>query len=314
MTRTTAISSVFGRPVWRAGLCAVVLCVVAAAARAEPPIWVIEDEDSTLYLFGTVHLLDPEIAWLTPRVEQALDEASEVWFEVPFSPTLEELQAQLVPLLMQRAPSPGRSLSSLLSEEEEAQLERALARTPMPEQLAVALENMKPWFATWTLGIAPFLSAGYEANAGADVVLARLAHEQGDEVLGFETSEQQLDLFARGTKEEQLRALRAFLAVSDPEFDTLLARSDAAFRAWMAGESSPLEALMKDWRAGETAMPALMPYDIIVANRNENWAGQIEGLLAGEGVAFIAVGAGHLVGPDSVQLRLAARGIAAERR
>ena len=314
MNRTDTVSSLFVRPAWRAALCTFALCVLAAAARAEPPIWVIEDEDSTLYLFGTVHLLDPDIEWLGEGVKQALDDATQMWMEVAFPATLEELQAQQVPLLMQRGPSPGRPLSSLLSEEEKAQLERALARTPMPEQLAVALENMKPWFATLTLGIAPFLSAGYEANAGADVVLARFAHEQGDQVLGFETIEQQLDLFARGTEEEQLRALRAFLAVSDAEFDALLARSDAAFRAWMAGESPPLEALMKDWRAGESSMPAVMPYDIIVANRNENWAGQIEELLAGKGVAFIAVGAGHLVGPDSVQVRLAARGIAAERR
>lgn len=295
-------------------VCALALCFLAIVARAEPPMWVIEDEDSTIYLFGTVHLLDPEIAWLTPRIEQALDEASQVWFEVPLPAKMEELQARQVPLLMQRALSPGRPLSSLLSEEEKTQLQRALARTPTPEQLAVALEIMKPWFATLTLGIAPLLSAGYDANAGADNVLARLAHEQGDEVRGFETSEQQLDLFARGSEEEQLRALRAFLAVPDEEFDALLARSDTAFRAWMAGETPPLEALIEDWRAGESSMPTAMPFDVMVANRNENWAGQIEELLAGEGVVFIAVGAGHLVGADSVQARLAARGIAAERR
>ena len=82
----------------------------------------------------------------------------------------------------------------------------------------------------------------------------------------------------------------------------------------MAGETPPLEAVMEDWRAGESSTLAAMPYDIMVANRNEDWAGQIEELLTGEGVAFIAVGAGHLVGPDNVQTRLAARGIAAERR
>ena len=108
--------------------------------------------------------------------------------------------------------------------------------------------------------------------------------------------------------------MRAFLAVPDEEFDAELARGDAAFRAWMAGETAPLEAVMEDWREGESSTAAAMPYDIMVANRNEDWAGQIEALLAGEGVAFIAVGAGHLVGPDNVQARLAARGIAAERR
>jgi uncharacterized protein len=314
MNRGNAVLSRFGRPTWQAVLCAFALCVLAAAARAEPPIWVIEDEDSTIYLFGTVHLLDPEITWLTARIEQALDEASEVWFEVPMPATMEEAQAQQAPALIQAAVSPGRPLSSLLSEDEQAQLRRALARTPAPEQLGMALEQMKPWFATLNLGIAPLMAAGYEAGAGADVVLAGIAHAQGAAVLGFETSEQQLAFLAGGTEDEQLAALRDFLAVDDETFGAHLALGDAAFRAWMGGETAPLQFIIEDWREGGDPISATISYDIMVANRNENWAGQIEVLLAGEGVAFIAVGAGHLIGPDSVQVRLAARGIATERR
>jgi uncharacterized protein YbaP (TraB family) len=53
--------------------------------------------------------------------------------------------------------------------------------------------------------------------------------------------------------------------------------------------------------------------DALLTDRNENWAGQIEEMLEGSGVSFIAVGAGHLVGPESVQKRLKLRGIVAER-
>jgi uncharacterized protein YbaP (TraB family) len=53
--------------------------------------------------------------------------------------------------------------------------------------------------------------------------------------------------------------------------------------------------------------------DALLKNRNENWAGQIETMLRGSGTHFIAVGAGHLVGPDSVQERLKLRGIQATR-
>ena len=51
--------------------------------------------------------------------------------------------------------------------------------------------------------------------------------------------------------------------------------------------------------------------DALLKNRNEDWASKIEVMLKGSGVSFIAVGAGHLVGPDSVQNRLALRGISA---
>lgn len=290
---------------------AVALLTVAAPAFAEPPMWVIEDEDSTLYLFGTVHLLDPSIEWRTERVVGALDAATEVWFEVPMPASIEQMQAEQGPLMLQSALSPGRPLSSLLSEEEKAQLQRALARTPSPAELAVALEMMKPWFATMTLGTAPLMTAGYDPAAGADIVLAGLAREQGDRILGFETIEQQLGFFTAGSEEDQLAALRAFLAVPDEAFDAYLTQADAAFRAWMAGDPAPLEAVMASWREGDDVMAAAMPYGAMLVNRNADWAGQIEALLAGEGTAFIAVGAGHLLGPDSVQAQLAARGIEA---
>jgi uncharacterized protein YbaP (TraB family) len=291
---------------------AVAATALATAAAAEPPMWVIEDEDSTLYLFGTVHLLDPATQWRTERVLGALDEASAVWFEVPMPASVEQMQAEQAPLMLARALSPDRPLSSLLTDDEEAQLQRALARTPAPDRLGAALENMKPWFATMALGVAPLLSAGYDVSAGADVVLAGLAHEQGDAVLGFETMEQQLEFIAGGTEEQQLAALRIFLAVSDDEFDAELGRADAAFRAWMAGDAAPLESIITEWRAGEGAMYATMSYEVMLVNRNQDWAGQIEALLAGEGAAFIAVGGGHLVGPDSVQAQLALRGIEAK--
>jgi hypothetical protein len=295
-----------------AGLAVLVAAAVSTAASAEPPMWVVEDDDSTIYLFGTVHLLNPDIEWRTARVMGALDDATEVWFEIPMPATIEEMQAQQAPVMLPLALSPGRPLSSLLTDDEKTQLERALARAPNGAQLGMALENMKPWFATVTLGVAPLLSAGYEVGAGADLVLAGLAHAQGDAVMGFETVEQQLGLLTGGAEEEQLETLRAFLAIDDEEFDAYLASADAAFRSWMDGETAPLEAIIQEWRAGAGAMNATMSYAAMLADRNANWAGQIETLLAGEGVAFVAVGGGHLVGPDSVQAQLASRGIEAK--
>lgn len=292
------------------GLIGWCLLGATASASAEPPMWLVEDEDSKIYLFGTVHLLDADIEWQTERVMSALDEATQLWEEIPMPASLQEAQAAQVPVMLPRAVSPGRPLSSLLTAEEKTQLERALTRTPAPQQLGMVLENMKPWFAIVNLGTTPLMKAGYDVGAGADIVLSRLAHAQGDEVLGFETLEQQLDLVSGWTEEEQLGALRALLAMSDAQFNARIAAADSAFRAWMDGDVAPVEQIIEVWRTGEDALrTAIMPFDVFVGNRNENWAGQIESLLAGEGVAFVAVGAGHLVGPDSVQAGLARRGI-----
>jgi uncharacterized protein YbaP (TraB family) len=168
----------------------------------------------------------------------------------------------------------------------------------------------KPWFATVMLGVAPLMSAGYEAEAGADAVLIRLAREQGDEVKGLETAEQQIDWIASGTDEEQLAALKKLLATPEAEFDEMMTSMDQGVRAWMKGDIAPLTEYVEGWRKGEDGpSTAGMSYQQLIVSRNENWAAQLETLLQGSGVAFVAVGSGHLVGRDSLQARLKARGI-----
>jgi uncharacterized protein YbaP (TraB family) len=85
-----------------------------------------------------------------------------------------------------------------------------------------------------------------------------------------------------------------------------------------------IEKLIEAWNEGDTnhlaqefvtemkrEAPSL--YQRIFVARNQRWSEQIAGLLKGSGVQFIAVGAGHLVGPDSVQQLLLKKGIKAER-
>src|SRR5690606_36522034 len=110
--------------------------------------------------------------------------------------------------------------------------------------------------------------------------------------------------------EQQLKPLKELLALSDAELEAQQRESEAEARAWMKGDTAPLTAMVETWRSNpDDPRGAGMSYDTMVARRNEDWARQIEGMLKGRGVAFIAVGGGHLVGSDSVQAKLAARGI-----
>jgi uncharacterized protein YbaP (TraB family) len=76
------------------------------------------------------------------------------------------------------------------------------------------------------------------------------------------------------------------------------------------GDPKPVEALFSDASSDE-AMSG-MDLETLLYKRNANWANQIEKMLAGKGVAFIAVGAGHVVGPKNVREQLAAKGIEAQ--
>src|ERR1700761_6647797 len=68
-----------------AGVGALLLGV--SPALADPALWAVKSKTSTVYLFGTVHAVNPSQAWRTPALDRALREASELWLEVPLTVT-----------------------------------------------------------------------------------------------------------------------------------------------------------------------------------------------------------------------------------
>ena len=274
-------------------------------------MWVIKDADSTIYLFGTVHLLRPDQAWFSESIQAALAGSDEVWFEVPMLENRQALQAKLTPIVMRAALSPDTPLSSRLNAEEKEQLAAALARSGHPQELSMVIEKMKPWFAVMQLAKGPLQASGYDADSGMDVVLSRFAHEKGIPVRGLETFEQQVALVSRGSDGEQLEALRTLLNTSEATVRLETMVGDMAFSRWVGGDPEWLDLLMAVWCDRPYPQRAPISYDVMVRDRNATWAKQIEDLLAGHGVTFVAVGAGHLVGPDNIRHMLATRGIEA---
>lgn len=45
---------------------------LTGTARAEPAMWEARDADSGIRLFGSVHMLPPDIAWRSPTLEDAI--------------------------------------------------------------------------------------------------------------------------------------------------------------------------------------------------------------------------------------------------
>lgn len=274
------------------------VATVAAPTGSGPGLWVVRDEDSTLYLFGTIHALKPETPWGTARVDKAFASADEYWFEIA---DLND-QSGVAPLIQAKGISPDRPLSGLLTAEEFADLD-AVARTV--GATAAQLDPLRPWLASLQLALASIQKAGYVAANGGDQVLHARAAATGKPIRGFETMPQQIGFIADMSEDAQLAMLRSGLK----EFDQAGAVLDRMVSAWSAGDVEVLDALIGQEMKAES--PEL--YATFFTRRNEDWADQIQVLLAGSGTAFISVGAGHLAGQDSVQQKLAERGIRAVR-
>ena len=122
---------------------------------------------------------------------------------------------------------------------------------------------------------------------------------------GLENAEQQIKVFASMTREQELEYLRTTME----EYEKASTELDHMVEQWSHGDLAGLEQMFVTDMKTET--PDL--YEALLLNRNANWVMQIQEMLKGKGVIFIAVGAGHLIGPDSVLSMLKAKGIASER-
>ncbi len=276
--------------------------VATAATPSEqtstgPGLWKVADEDTTIYLFGTVHALPDSVDWYQGPIESALAASQELVTEIPSSATQDPASQQLV---MTKALLPAdQSLRDMLSDSDRTTFETALTKMAMPP---AAFDRFEPWFAGMTLSVLPLLKAGYSAESGVEAKLEQLA--PADIARGsLETMEWQIDLFDSLPQESQI----AFLMVSAGSIDEIVPMMDRMVAEWVKGDADGLAALMNEGLTDPTLADALL------YKRNANWAEWIDTRLDKPGTVFIAVGAGHLAGQKSVQDYLTQRGLTVER-
>ena len=259
-----------------------------------PALWKVADEDTTIYLFGTVHVLPADLEWYDAEIDAALASADTVVTEVEDSPESEALQQQLAMQLGLSAD--GSTLRSLLNEEQKAAYEAALGGMKVPPE---AFDPFKPWLAALTLSFLPLMQQGYDLESGVESVIGAKAGDKPREAL--ETVEFQLGIFNGMSQEDQV----AYMMEIVDNIDEVAPMVGSMVTEWVEGDPDGLAAIMND---GIDETPAIA--NALLFDRNANWAEWIENRLeTTPGTVFMAVGAGHLAGDRSVQDYLAERGI-----
>lgn len=274
----------------RALLALMLLLAGAASAVAHPALWVAKDADTTVYLFGTVHLLPNDTDWRFPALEQALASSDALYVEIVDDDAL-HMQA----LVIRYGLDPAHRLSSKLTTDEQATLAEAAKAADLPGGTRT-LEVMRPWLAGLTLAVAPLLKAGLDPEHGVDKLLRAQMTAAGKPVHGLETAQQQIRFLADMPPAMELDFLRSTLR----DFGKGTTQLTTLIDAWKHGDVATIA------RITDTDMRQRSPrlYQRLLADRNKAWAKQVAALMKQPGTVFIAVGAAHLAGPDSLQAQL----------
>lgn len=272
--------------------------IFACGAYAAPAIWKVSDADSSVWLFGSIHMLPQGMEWRTEIFDNLLDEADRIYFETDLGA---EAQSRILALTMERGFARDGLLLNQRIDSKLMSKVRSAAETyavPVPTLLA-----MQPWMAASTISVAALTAAGYNPTQGVESILVG---EIPVERQGFlETAEQQIEALAGGSEVDQIKMLAATLG----ETDTLAEMVDSMVTAWMEGTPEVVaDIFFADLGAYGEAFT-----NRLITERNQNWVEQIETMLENNEEAFLVVGAGHLVGPTSVVTLLEKNGFSSER-
>ena len=266
------------------------------AQKLRPALWQVSDADTTIYLFGTIHLLPSGMVWLEGPLADAIGSADELVTEIP-----EVLDGTVQSSLLNRAILPkGKSLRALLSPPELVKFETTLRGFNLPTD---SFDSYKPWYAAVVLATVPLLRDGFAITNGVENTLADRIRQRGRPRMGLETLDYQLGLFDSLPETTQLRYLSEVIGA----LPTLRRDVNEIVSEWGQGDAVRLAELMN----AEEDDPEMV--SVLLTNRNQIWARWIKQRLEAPGISFVAVGAGHLGGPGSVQDQLTTLGIVTKR-
>lgn len=271
----------------------------AFARTPRPALWAVSDPDTTIYLFGTIHLLPEKYAWSSARLDQAVAGSQQLVVETIID---DKDPAKMMAALTSLAFAPGQPpIAQRVAPDKRAALDAAIVKSGIPR---AAFDRIETWAAAFMLLGNQFKDMGLKSGEGVETVLRKRFLSDGKAIGELETNVEQLTFFDRLSEKAQRDLLESAIAQPgdmNKQFGGMLS-------AWARGD---VGAIARSFNRDLAASPELK--DALLKRRNLNWTQWIERRMASPGTLLIAVGAGHLAGSDSLVDMLRREGLKVRR-
>jgi uncharacterized protein YbaP (TraB family) len=273
---------------------------LARAPRiARPALWQVSDGDTTVYLFGTIHLLPADLQWRTAKFDQALQGSQQLIVEtIVDQQHPEAIQSAEMSLGFKQGLPP---IADRVPPADLPRLRTAIASTGVPEKF---FDQMKTWLAAIQLLGVQFRSMGLKGSDGPEEIMRQQFLSEHKPIGQLETNVEQFSFFDRLPEKAQRSLLEGALVAHsgmDKDYDGML-------ESWSKGDVKGIAATFNHDLADSPDLKKSL-----LQQRNANWAKWVEQRMAQPGTIMVAVGAGHLAGPDSVIALLQRDGYSVER-
>lgn len=244
------------------------------------------------YIFGTIHVADPRVLDLSEAVLDAFARCRRLLVETLYARPEEARFFDAGQF------EDGTRLEALIGADAFGKVAVQLRARKLPEDV---IARIKPWAALANLTVTP---EDYERFT-LDQMLTRVARERGMRVMGLEGVEEQIAVFDGIPMETQIALLKHGLE----HRDFLVSMIEPTIQAWLKRDLSGIRAVHDRIAARfpEVAAHYRVLQQRVVRNRSVVMAHRLFIPLR-EGRNFIAVGADHLYGDDSVLALVRAQG------
>jgi hypothetical protein len=277
-----------------------------------PAMWRLSDADTSITIFGTFHVLPEGFRWRTPLFDRIVAEVDEVVFESreddeapqQADPPMPAEELRLIELLMRYRPE--QPLSQRISERNRPKLARILQLAGID---AEQIEYAPPLIAMFAIADATAEAEGSLRDFGVETVIEAEFKASGRAVSAIE---------------DPIAVLENLLALDEGKVVAML---DEGFDEWdgcaLVEPSSTDWQTEHGWAQGkldDSSIKEMMEdpffkafYQVLLVDRNRAWVDWLSRRMDQPGKLLLAVGAGHMEGPDSVILMLEQRGLKVER-
>lgn len=284
----------------------------AAPAAGRHFFWKVSDENSSVWVLGSVHFADSSFYPLDSVIETAFVNAEELAVEIDISD--DSVSGEISAKSMQQGILPGgQTLNEILPRPLWNSLDSLCSAWNFPVQM---LMRLRPWFAATTLSVVAIQRAGVDPSYGVDAVLLDRAATDGKAIVSLETSDEQVGALADSDDSDSAGVY--YLKSTLREISQLDSMVTRMMRAWKTGDEELLRQVMNEEEAvAETESEKSIQKNIedkVYASRNAKMAESIGGFLAEDRNVFVVVGAAHLtLDDDNVICLLQKKGLKVER-
>ena len=264
--------------------------VMTATNSARPALWQVSDADTTVYLFGTIHVLPNSVGWRTPAINRVIAQADGLVLETMIDETRPEALtddfARLgvsvgLPPFLERFEQKNRPV-----------IAAAIAQSGIPLS---RYDQLETWAATLTLLGRQTSSTGFRGEDGVETILKKNFVRAGKPVDQLETNIDQLNMYDGLSEYAQRSMLTGMIGDARTRTRSVRGQLDAMLGTWVKGD---VEGIARSFNAELARQPELR--NALLTRRNARWADWIDQRMDQPGSVMVAVGAGHLAGEGSV--------------